>query len=128
MIREHKKRYMGFYIPSHTHLTKHQLLSRFMHELPLTPRPRVRIIEYNAASGVGILLCDHKSLPQLRQVFNKFSKISVTPNPIRLLGVSGTLKTLRQKFLNTKSAQLYRYEKPFSRKRSIKHKIGHEVK
>jgi RNase P/RNase MRP subunit POP5 len=115
VIREHKKRYMGFYIPSPTHLTKHQLLSRLMDKLPPTPRPRVRIIEYNAASGVGILLCDHKSLPQLRQVFHKFSKISVTLDPIYLLGVSGTLKTLRQKFLNTKYAQLYRYEKPFSR-------------
>lgn len=106
VIREHKKRYMGFYVSSQAYLTKHQLLSRFMHELPMTPRPRVRIIEYNAVSGVGILLCDHTSLPQLRQVFQKLSTPSTTPHPIHLLGVSGTLKTLRQKFLNTKYAPI----------------------
>ena len=77
-----------------------------MDELPMIARPRVRIIEYNAASGVGILLCDHTSLPQLRQVFQKLSTPSTTPHPIHLLGVSGTLKTLRQKFLNTKYAPI----------------------
>jgi RNase P/RNase MRP subunit POP5 len=70
----------------------------------MTPHPRIRIIEYNAVSGVGILLCDHKSLPQLRKVFHKLSTPSATPHPIHLLGVSGTLKTLRQKFLDTKHA------------------------
>lgn len=102
VIREHKKRYLGFYIPSHAQFTRHQLLSRFLHELPLTPRSRVRIIEYNAASGVGILLCDHNNLPQLRQVFHKLSQTSAKSHPIHLLGVSGTLKTLRRKFLNSK--------------------------
>ncbi len=115
VIRKHKKRYLGFYIPSFSQLTKHQLLSRFMRELPMTPRPRVRIIEYCAATGVGILLCDHIYLPQLRQVFESFSKTSTKPHPIHLLGVSGTLKALRRKFLNNKSVPLSRYEKPFSR-------------
>lgn len=94
---------MGFYIPSYPKLTKHQLLSRFMHELPTTPRPRVRMIEYHAATGIGILLCDHTHLPQLRQVFQKLSKSTAPSRSIHLLGVSGTLKTLRRKFLNSKS-------------------------
>ena len=97
---------MGFYIPSRIQLTKHQLLSHFTHKLLMTPRPRIRIIEYHAATGVGILLCDHTDLPQLRQVFQKVSKLSASPYPIQLLGVSGTLKTLRRKFLNTKYAPI----------------------
>jgi RNase P/RNase MRP subunit POP5 len=93
---------MGFHIPSRAQLTRHQLLSYFIRELLRTPHPRIRIIEYHAATGIGILLCGHTDLPQLRQVFQKLSKPSVTPHPIHLLGVSGTLKTLRRKFLTTK--------------------------
>jgi RNase P/RNase MRP subunit POP5 len=102
VIRNQKKRYIGFYIASRARLTKRQLLSLFFHELQMNPRPRIRIIEYHALTGVGILLCYHTHLPQLRQVFQQLSETSDKSQLIRLLGVSGTIKTLRRKFLNVK--------------------------
>lgn len=106
MIRKQKKRYIGFYIPSRVKLTKRQLVSLFLRKLQMNPRPRIRIIEYHTSTGVGILLCDHTHLPQLRQVFQQLSETSDPSQSIHLLGVSGTIKTLRRNFLDVKHKPL----------------------
>lgn len=102
MIHKQKKRYIGFHIPSRVALTKRQLLSLLLRELRLNSHPRIHIIEYQTVTGLGILLCYHTHLPQLRQVFKQFSEPSNKFPSIRLLGVSGTIKTLRRKFLDVK--------------------------
>lgn len=52
----------------------------------------IRLIAYDAESGRGILFCCHYLLDDLRK------KIAESRFPIKILGVSGTIRAAKRKF------------------------------
>ena len=53
---------------------------------------KFQIIEYDEHTGHGIIRCGHKSV---RIIIDFLNSVSIT-----VKGISGTIKTLRRKFLN----------------------------
>ena len=61
---------------------------------------RVRLLDYDVEKGLGMLLCDHKSVDKIRGVFNNVQDESHGKTTIHVIGVSGTIKALKRKFLS----------------------------
>lgn len=88
MIKRIKRRYIAFKF-NDAFPTKKNLKKCL--EFGLTGI-KLQIIEYNEHTGQGVIRCGHKSVKMIQDFLNSVN-ITVT-------GVSGTIKTLRRKFLN----------------------------
>ena len=55
----------------------------------------LRIIKYDLHTGLVIIRCGHKSIQKVKDALNIMTK----PARIELIGISGTLKTLKRKFI-----------------------------
>jgi RNase P/RNase MRP subunit POP5 len=61
---------------------------------------RVRLLDYDVEKGLGMLLCDHKSVEKIRSAFINIRGKSQGEMTIKMIGVSGTIKALKRKFLS----------------------------
>jgi len=61
---------------------------------------RVRLLDYDVEKGLGMLLCDHKSVEKIRSTFGNVQNKSQGKTTIHVIGVSGTIKALKRKFLS----------------------------
>ena len=61
---------------------------------------RVRLLDYDVERGVGMLLCDHKSVEKIQDAFNSIQSKNLGTTTIQMVGVSGTIKALKRKFLS----------------------------
>ena len=59
----------------------------------------IRVIDYDVETGLGIIRCNQKLVDVLRSFINKIPTTSIDLISARVLGVSGTIKALKQKFL-----------------------------
>lgn len=62
-------------------------------------RVNLSLIEYKAEKNYAILRCSHGVLDMVRASVASVTEIKGKPVAINVLGVSGTLKSLRKKFL-----------------------------
>ena len=60
---------------------------------------KLTLIEYDAKKKWAILRCSHKALEMVRASIASITEINGTEVAIHVVGVSGTLKSLRKKFL-----------------------------
>ncbi|MEW6222071.1 MAG: Rpp14/Pop5 family protein [Candidatus Hadarchaeota archaeon] len=58
------------------------------------------LLDFDAASGSGIIRCGHMELPAVRRQIEQLGARGGAG--LKILGVSGTIKTARKKFLKTK--------------------------
>ena len=104
MIKQIKRRYIAFQIMPHRIFAKKDLQNLLINEIatgtnePLRRRPYIRVIEFDRESGYGILRCGHVSLNQLLQSLHESGKLKQLK--LRTLGTSGSIKTLKRKFLS----------------------------
>jgi RNase P/RNase MRP subunit POP5 len=68
-------------------------------KLSTQQRAYVWIIKYNVDTGVGILRCGHDSLPQILRAIQE-SGDRLKEIQMRIWGTSGSIKTLKRKFLS----------------------------
>jgi len=106
MIRPLKKRYIGFKVAADSLPSQREVLTLVVTELRTLgydpdPMLRVRILAYNEVTGVGMLRCDHRSVAKIRDAFHRVQAKSSSATTLRILGVSGTIRALRRKFLRT---------------------------
>ncbi len=106
MIRLLKKRYIGFKVAAHPLPSQQEVLTFVVTELRALgydrgPMLRVRIMAYDDVTGVGMLRCDHRSVAKIRDVFHRIQVKSGGATTLHILGVSGTIRALRRKFLRT---------------------------
>jgi len=59
----------------------------------------VRLILYDAGSGLGLLRCGHKQVTQARAAMAKLKRIGGEEVSFNVLGVSGTIRAAKRKFL-----------------------------
>ena len=104
LIRTLKKRYIGFRLASDRVHSRREVLTLVLKELHVMrgdpeKMMRVRLLDYDGETGVGMLLCDHKSVKTIRDAFNTIQRKNQGKMTLQMLGVSGTIKALRRKFL-----------------------------
>jgi RNase P/RNase MRP subunit POP5 len=85
--------------------TRHQVVRLIFSELSTLKRTRdrtthIRLIDYNADKAWGILMCDHRSVESIRLLVNALNTKREGQPTLRIVGVSGTLKALKRKFLS----------------------------
>ena len=105
LIRTLKKRYVGFRLTSDSVHSRRKVSTLVLNELYSSlsgheKMMRVRLLDYNVEKGLGMLLCDHKSVDKIRDVFNNIQDQNHGTMTIHVLGVSGTIKALKRKFLS----------------------------
>ena len=61
-------------------------------------KPYIRIIQFDRKTGVGILRCGHTSLNHVVQSLQESKRLEEFQ--LRTLGTSGSIKTLKRKFLS----------------------------
>lgn len=57
--------------------------------------PAVKLMEYSRETGCGLLRCEHLQLPRVKTEISEIGK----KIDVMVLGVSGTLKAAKRKFL-----------------------------
>lgn len=57
------------------------------------------LVEYEPDKNCAVLRCSHKALEMVRASIASVTEITAKPVAIHVVGVSGTLKSLRKKFL-----------------------------
>jgi ribonuclease P/MRP protein subunit POP5 len=101
-----RKRYIAFKVISEEQHNKQAIfdaISKSILTLRGSHRPNkinLRLLEYDQQSGQGILVCGHKLVDLVRQSISTGIKIADKPATIRVIGVSGTIRRLYQKFLS----------------------------
>jgi len=106
VIRPLKKRYIGFRVTSSLLPSRREVLTLVLMELHALGHDRdkmlrVRVLDYDGATGVGMLLCDHKSVAKIRDAFRSVQEKSHGQTTLHMIGVSGTIRALKRKFLLT---------------------------
>jgi RNase P/RNase MRP subunit POP5 len=61
----------------------------------------IRVIDYDVETGLGIIRCNQRLVDVLRSFIEKMPTASIDLVSAEVLGVSGTIKALKQKFLQT---------------------------
>jgi RNase P/RNase MRP subunit POP5 len=98
LVRTIRRRYIAFRTVPSLPYTRWQLQRVLLTRIPdreARHAHRLRVVEYDAASGYGILHCGHTHLAETLRL------LTATRRELGLesIGVSGTLKALRRKFL-----------------------------
>ncbi len=96
---------MGFRLASGHPYTRHQVSRLIFSEVSSLPRTRdrqtrIRFIDYNADKSWGILRCDHRSVESIRFLVNTINQHHEGQIFLQIVGVSGTIKALKRKFLS----------------------------
>lgn len=59
----------------------------------------IRVIQYDQLAGLGIVGCGHKSVDKVKLILRKVRAISGKPVTIDVIGVSGTVRALKRKYV-----------------------------
>lgn len=103
LVRLVKRRYIAFRLKHAPYFSKRELLMMFMSNVEGVGREgseeyHIRIIEYDPSSGLGIIRCDHRAVSLLLNVLKDPTK-TLGKYDAETIGVSGSIKTLKRKFL-----------------------------
>ncbi len=103
-----KKRYIAFLVRSDFEIKKDELsIAIWSNALSLLGELKASklnywLVEYDEEKMLGILTCSHKMLSEMLACLSLISNVNNKMVNIVTLGVSGTLKALRRKFLKDK--------------------------
>lgn len=92
--QKYRQRYIAF--KTENNLTKGDLkriISNIGKELNLSPKPW--LISYDRRTKQGLVKCGHRQVDKIKQ------KLSNKKIEFKIIGVSGTIKKTKQKFLST---------------------------
>jgi RNase P/RNase MRP subunit POP5 len=92
-----RKRYVAFEVEEGK-LDVHRVVASICRELGVEPA-EIKVVLYEAASGRGLLLCGHHLAGEVKRILLQ-GRI-----PVRLLGVSGTIRAAKRKFLAPPAAR-----------------------
>ena len=104
MVKLLKKRYIGFRFFSHEFFRKNDVFNLLKKELRVINENKenktyIRLLVYE--NSLGILLCDHKSVNKIRDLFNRINKKNNKNILIKIINVSGTIKAVKHKIFKT---------------------------
>lgn len=104
-VRTIKRRYIAFSVKKGYDFTRKEVLNALPASILESRgssdfRKRgLRLIMYDRRYGVGIIRCGHRDLGKVKSFLIDLKEISGRDVTVRVIGVSGTLKALKRKFL-----------------------------
>ena len=104
-LRE-KKRYIGFQVYSHEPLTREEVVRGIWKEIlsffgeGIASELNFWVLNFDEDVQKGFLVCKHTEVGRVKAALTLVSKVNDKKVFIHPLGVSGTIKSLRRKFLN----------------------------
>ena len=104
MIRLLKRRYIGFKVKADDFYSKRFIFNLIIKEVlrhneKNATKIRIRLLEYQEKEKFGIIRCDHKSVTTIRNLFNSINEKNKGELNIRVLRISGSIKSLKKKSL-----------------------------
>jgi len=104
LVKEERNRYIVFKLYSNNDISRENLVKDIWRNL-LTiygeygaSKTNFWLIEYDEKTKKGIVRCTHTTVNMLRTVLALTTKIAETPVMVKILGISGTIKTAKEKF------------------------------
>jgi len=100
-----RRRYLAFRVLSEQSISKRDIVDAVWNAvLQLigeygASQTNLTFIEYNSEKSCGIVRCSHKAVEMVRASVASVTEINGKPVAIDVLGVSGTLKALRERVL-----------------------------
>jgi RNase P/RNase MRP subunit POP5 len=104
-VRGTRRRYLAFKVQGGEGFDQSEVWStavsslRYLYGVKGGAEADLRLIEYDAERGVGVLRCNHNYLTEVRASLALVTRIGDVEVSIQVLRVSGTVKTLREKML-----------------------------
>lgn len=104
-VRLTRRRYLAFKVSGCRDFSKRDLSNEIAQEMLNLPRESkisegsVRVIQYNQGIGLGIIRCGHTFVDRFKLVLRKMRRVSGKPVAIDVIGVSGTVRSLKRKYL-----------------------------
>ena len=106
MVKTFRRRYIAFRLTSTIAYSREAIVGALLKTvLSLNQKEYpsdikyIRVISYDVETGLGIIRCNHRLVDVLRSSFEKMPATSIGLVSAEVLGVSGTIKALKQKFL-----------------------------
>lgn len=98
-----RRRYIAFEITD-AKMSRNNVIKALNHSFRRIPdselnRALLKLVFYNASSRRGLLRCSHKQVSEVKAVITGTEKISNKKIHFKVLGVSGTIKAAKRKFL-----------------------------
>ncbi len=103
MVKLIRRRYIAFQLMPRTNISKRKIYEALTRNFSVSNNGRgegqrhIRVIDYDAETGLGIIRCGHKSIGQLLHSIREAKGVLAELN-MRTTGTSGTIKTLKRKF------------------------------
>lgn len=104
-VRTIKRRYIAFRVKNSYNFSKNEIRDTLTssilkrREFSELRKRGPRLIDYDKRYGAGIIRCGHRDLNEVKSSLINIDKISGKDVTMRVIGVSGTIKALRRKFL-----------------------------
>jgi ribonuclease P/MRP protein subunit POP5 len=98
-VRKIRKRWIAFRVHSDRDVSVKELPTILGKVIEYEGIKKFSIIEYDSSKKVGILLCSHRSLDKMKLALSKVKKATKGQMMIEVIGISGTIRKLRRKFL-----------------------------
>lgn len=98
-----RRRYLAFRVHGGERVSQSEMWSvissevRYLYGVKGSAEADTRLIEYDPDTMLGILRCSHNYLREVRAALARVTEIGGGVASIRVLRVSGTIKTLREK-------------------------------
>lgn len=106
MLQRIRRRYLALKIVSEQPINKSDLLNSVWNKVHQlygeygASQVSLSLIEHNPEGNYAIIRCSHKAVEMVRASIATITKINEKTVTIHIVGVSGTLKSLRKKFLS----------------------------
>jgi ribonuclease P/MRP protein subunit POP5 len=98
-VRKIRKRWIAFRIRSDRDVSVKEFSAILGKIIEHEGIKKFSVIEYDCSKKVGILLCGHRSLDKMRLALSKVEKVTKREITVKVIGVSGTIRKLKRKFL-----------------------------
>ena len=101
-----RRRYLALRVVSEQPVSRRDVTSAFWNALLQlfgeygASQVGLSLIDYNPQRGQAIVRCSHKALEMVRASIASITEINEKPAAIHVVGVSGTLRSLRKKALS----------------------------
>lgn len=103
MVKLIRRRYIAFQLMPRANISKRKIYDVLIRNFLVSNDGRgegqrhIRVIEYNAKTGLGIIKCGHRSIGQLLHSIRAAKGVLAELN-MKTTGTSGSIKTLKRKF------------------------------
>jgi len=104
-VRLTRRRYLAFKVSGCRNFSKGDLSNEIAQEMLNLPKESkisegsVRVIQYEQGIGLGIIRCSHTFVDRFKLVLRSMRRVSGKPVAIGVIGVSGTVRSLKRKYL-----------------------------